>query len=186
MWLIVGLGNPGSQYVGTRHNLGFEVVDLLAERWKTSLTRSGFSGRYAKTVSPVGQEVVLLKPQTFMNLSGESVLEAMRFYKVVPGRLIVAVDDLALPCGAIRVRAGGSAGGHNGLIDIIARLGHDDFGRIRIGIGGPPPGWSGRDWVLARPAKDDREALDQAVGAAAEAAELWIAQGVEKAMNRFN
>jgi PTH1 family peptidyl-tRNA hydrolase len=186
MWLIAGLGNPGREYAGTRHNLGFEVVDALSARWKIQLARSGFSARYGKGPAPGGDDVVLIEPQTFMNLSGESVAAAMQFFKIAPDRLIVAVDDLALPPGTIRVRPGGSAGGHNGLIDIIARLGQDDFGRVRIGIGAPAPGWTGRDWVLARPAKDDRRALDEAVAAAADAIELWMREGVEKAMNRFN
>ncbi|MDD4888647.1 MAG: aminoacyl-tRNA hydrolase [Phycisphaerae bacterium] len=186
MWLIAGLGNPGSEYAGTRHNLGFEVIELLSNRWRIDLSRSGFDGRYGKGQSPRGGEVVLLEPLTFMNLSGQSVLAAMQFFKVGPDRLVVAVDDLALPPGTIRVRTGGSAGGHKGLIDIIARLGHEDFGRIRLGIGSPPPGWAGRDYVLSRPALDDRRALDEAVREAGDAVDVWMEQGAETAMNRFN
>lgn len=187
MWLIAGLGNPGSEYAGTRHNLGFEVVDALAGRWRIELGRAGFYGRYGKGPAPRGgDDAVLLKPETFMNLSGQSVLEAMQFFKVAPDRLIVVVDDLALEPGMIRVRTGGSAGGHNGLADIAARLGRDDFGRVRVGIGSPPPGWAGRDYVLSRPPATDRKLLDEAVDQAAEAVECWVACGAGTAMNRYN
>jgi PTH1 family peptidyl-tRNA hydrolase len=186
MWLVVGLGNPGRDYAGTRHNLGFEVVDRLARRWKIDLGRSGFEARYGKGTSPGGQDVVLLEPQTFMNLSGAAVLAAMQFYRVTADRLVVAVDDLALPAGEIRVRPGGSAGGHNGLIDIISRLGCEEVGRVRIGIGLRPANWAGRDYVLARPDGAERTLLDEAVARSAEAVEVWIERGVEEAMNRYN
>jgi PTH1 family peptidyl-tRNA hydrolase len=187
MWLIAGLGNPGGEYAGARHNLGFEVVDLLGRRWKIDLARSGFDGRYGKGSSPGGSEVVLLEPLTFMNLSGQSVLAAMQFYKLAADRLIVAVDDLALPPGLIRLRTDGSAGGHNGLIDIIARLGREDFGRVRVGIGSPPAGWTGRDYVLGRPVTTpERSALAEGVVASADAIEMWVEQGAAKAMNRYN
>ncbi|MCG3179893.1 MAG: Peptidyl-tRNA hydrolase [Phycisphaerae bacterium] len=185
MWLIAGLGNPGRDYAGTRHNLGFEVVDLLARRWSIGVDRSQFEGLTGKGVAGA-EQVVLLKPMTFMNSSGCSVAAAAGFYKIPPDRLIVVLDDLALPPGRIRLRTGGSAGGHNGLDDIIVRLGTDQVPRVRVGIGSPPPGWIGRDWVLARPPADQRESLDEAVKQAADAAALWIEQGAGAAMNRYN
>ena len=186
MWLVVGLGNPGRDYAGTRHNLGFEAVDRLARRWKIDLGRTGFEARYGKGTLPGGQDVVLLQPQTFMNLSGASVLAAMQFYRVASDRLIVALDDLALPAGEIRVRPGGSAGGHNGLADIVVRQGTDQVGRVRIGIGPRPANWAGRDFVLARPDGGERVLLDEAVARSAEAVEVWLERGVEEAMNRYN
>lgn len=186
MWLIAGLGNPGSEYEGTRHNLGFEVVNALSRRWRLPVDGSKFDARFGKGQTPDGTQVVLLEPMTFMNRSGSSVQAAMGFFKVEPQRLIVVLDDLALPPGRIRLRPGGSAGGHNGLADIIRCLGSDQVGRVRVGIGSPPPGWVGRDYVLSRPGRDERELLGEAVARSADAIEMWMQQGAEKAMSRYN
>ncbi len=136
MWLIVGLGNPGTKYEETRHNLGFRVVDRLAGRWNISIDKRRFEGRTGGGYIH-RQQVLLLKPETFMNLSGMSVRAAMDFYKIEPKDMVLIVDDLALPVGQIRVRPQGSAGGHNGLTDIINKVGTDRIGRVRVGIGSP-------------------------------------------------
>jgi PTH1 family peptidyl-tRNA hydrolase len=186
MWLIAGLGNPGRDYEGTRHNLGFEVVDLLSRRWSLPLDGSKFDARFGKGRAGEGGSVVLLEPMTFMNRSGRSVAAAMRFFKVEPEQLIVVYDDLALEVGQIRLRTRGSAGGHKGLADIIQRLGAREVPRVRVGIGSPPAPWAGRDYVLARPTRDEREALDEAVDRSADAIELWMREGAVAAMNRYN
>jgi PTH1 family peptidyl-tRNA hydrolase len=162
------------------------VVDLLGRRWSLPLEQAKFDARYGKGRSGDGQPVVLLEPMTFMNRSGRSVAAALRFFKVEPEQVIVVYDDLALPVGRVRVRSHGSAGGHNGLTDIIQRLGGVEVPRVRVGIGSPPAAWAGRDYVLARPSADERKALDEGVERAADAIELWLREGVEAAMNRYN
>ena len=185
-WLVVGLGNPGDQYEHTRHNVGFAVADELAERCRVPLQRLKFRA-LTNTVTLGGQKVLLMKPVTYMNLSGEAVREAAAFYKVPPAHILVISDEVALPPGKLRVRKGGSAGGHNGLKNIIACLGTDQFPRVRLGVGQKPhPDCDMADWVLGRPQGEDRQALEAAVVRAADAVECLIAHGPEEAMNRFN
>lgn len=184
MKLIVGLGNPGREYQNTRHNVGFEVIDELARRWRIAVTRERFSGLIGD--GRIGEErSLLLKPQTYMNLSGRSVREAMAFHKIDLPDLLVVLDDLALPLGRLRLRPRGSAGGHNGLASVVEQLGGDEFARLRIGIE-----WvaSSRavDHVLGRFSSQERGQIDTAVVRAADAAECWSKEGVEAAMNRFN
>ena len=185
-WLVVGLGNPGSQYEQTRHNVGFQVVDELAERCQVPIQRLKF--RALTNLAALGGELALLmKPVTYMNLSGEAVQEAAAFYKVPPERILVISDEVALPPGRIRVRRGGSAGGHNGLKNIIAHLGSDQFPRVRLGVGQKPhPDYDMADWVLGKPQGEERTAVEAAVVRAADAVECLLAKGLEEAMNRFN
>ena len=185
-WLVVGLGNPGDQYEHTRHNVGFAVADELAERCRVPLQRLKFRA-LTNTVTLEGQKVLLMKPVTYMNLSGEAVREAAAFYKVPPEHILVLSDEVALPPGKLRVRKGGSAGGHNGLKNIIAHLGSDQFPRIRLGVGQKPhPDYDMADWVLGKPQGEDKTAVEAAVVRAADAVECLLAKGPEEAMNRFN
>lgn len=190
MKLIVGLGNPGPEYASTRHNVGFVVLDSLARRWAPGeVARSKFHGVVldARVHGPGGEErVCLLKPVVYMNRSGTSVSEAVRFYKLDPAdALLVLVDDVALACGIIRVRPGGGPGGHNGLMDIDEKLGTDRYARLRIGID-PPGRIPQKDYVLGRFRPDQLEALAPALEDAAEAAVCWLLQGTTETMNRFN
>lgn len=183
MKLIVGLGNPGPRYESTRHNVGFRVADELAGRWKVDLGREQFHGWAGSAV--VGEErVLLLKPTTFMNRSGQAVQAAGRFHRLEPADLLVISDDFALPLGRLRMRARGSAGSHNGLSDIVNRLGSEEFARLRIGIGGPV-GDPAR-YVLERFADAEEPIVRQVVLRAADAVECWLARGVEAAMNEYN
>ena len=185
-WLVVGLGKPGDQYEHTRHNVGFAVADELAERCRVPLQRLKFRA-LTNTVTLGGQKVLLMKPVTYMNLSGEAVREAAAFYKVPPEHILVLSDEVALPPGKLRVRKGGSAGGHNGLKNIIAHLGSDQFPRIRLGVGQKPhPDYDMADWVLGKPQGEDKKAVEAAVVRAADAVECLLAKGPEEAMNRFN
>lgn len=184
MKLVVGLGNPGRKYAGTRHNLGYDTVDCLAERWGVGVAQQKFSGLIGRA-SCGGHDVVLLKPTTFMNVSGESVLAVRQFYKLSLDDMLVVLDDLDLPAGCIRVRAGGSSGGHKGLADIVRRLGCDEISRIRIGIGSVGRGRT-IGHVLSRAGDDEAVLLARGVETAADAADCWIRQGTEVAMNRFN
>ena len=198
MKLIVGLGNPGSEYVGTRHNIGFEVLDELAvklgwlnkpERFN-SLARENFSGlafdgMVGKLNGP-DEKVLLLKPTTFMNLSGKAVIAAMSFYQLTPADIMVVLDDLALPVGKIRIRPGGSSGGHNGLKDIERVLGTDQYPRLRVGIDPTPPRMAGKDYVLQKFSSEQREKLWLALNRTTGALVTWIDQGIEKAMSQFN
>jgi peptidyl-tRNA hydrolase, PTH1 family len=184
MKLIVGLGNPGRKYEDTRHNVGFRVADELARRWRIDVDRSRFSALVGDgTVR--GEKVLLLKPMTFMNLSGRAVREAATFYKLASGDLLVIVDDMALPLGRIRLRAGGSAGGHNGLTSVIQELGSEDFARVRIGIESVA-GQHMVDHVLGQFTPQERERIAQTIDRAADAAECWLTEGIESAMNEFN
>ena len=183
MKLIVGLGNPGSKYAGTRHNVGFEVVDLLARRWGILLGREQFHGWFG--VGAAGQtKVALLKPTTYMNRSGQAVLAAGRFYQLEAADLLVVADDLALEAGVIRIRGSGSAGGHNGLRDIIERLGTEAFARMRLGIGGA--GGDAVGYVLSRFAPEEAPMMARTIERAADAAATWVMEGLDSAMNRYN
>ena len=185
-WLIVGLGNPGDKYEATRHNVGFMVVDELAERARTPVQKLKF--RALTNTAQVGDaKALLMKPVTYMNLSGEAVRQAADFYKVPPERVLVISDDVSLPVGKLRLRRGGSAGGHNGLKNIILHLGSDQFPRVKIGVGEKPhPDYDMADWVLS--AFKDQDAVDMRDAAlrAAHAAECYITDGADRAMNRFN
>ena len=185
-WLVVGLGNPGDKYEGTRHNAGFMVIDQLAEGLKIPVQRLKFKA-LTNTAEIAGHKVLLMKPVTYMNLSGEAVQEAAAFYKVPPERILVLSDEVALAPGKLRVRRSGSAGGHNGLKNIIAHLGTDQFPRIRLGVGQKPhPDYDMADWVLGKFQGEDRKTMDVAVKRAADAVECLIGEGVDRAMNRFN
>jgi PTH1 family peptidyl-tRNA hydrolase len=185
MKLIVGLGNPGRQYVETRHNIGYRVIERLAERFGPVRFRSQFSGRTAG-VSVAGQRVMLLEPQTYMNLSGQSVQPALAFYKLTPAELLVICDDLNLPVGKIRIRRGGSDGGQKGLRSIGQALAATDYPRLRVGIGSPAPGRDAADYVLSRFSPEERKLIDEAVDRAADAVAVWCKDGIEACMNRFN
>ena len=185
-WLVVFLGNPGTKYEMTRHNAGFMAGDAMAKAQGAAINRSRFKA-LTGTCDIGGETVMLMKPQTFMNLSGEAVAQAVSFYKLAPDHVIVVSDEVALPIGKLRIRTKGSAGGHNGLKNIIAQLGTDAFPRIRIGVGAPPhPDYDMADWVLS--AFKDQDAVDMRDAAlrAAHAAECYITDGADRAMNRFN
>lgn len=185
-WLIVFLGNPGLKYEGTRHNAGFMAADAMAKEKNVSINRARFKALTA-TVDIGGESVMLMKPQTFMNLSGEAVIQAVRFYKILPEHVIVVSDEISLPIGKLRIRVKGSAGGHNGLKNIIAQLGTDAFPRIRIGVGAPPhPDYDMPDWVLGTFRGEDKTAMDDAAVRAAEACAVYIRDGADRAMSRFN
>jgi peptidyl-tRNA hydrolase, PTH1 family len=182
--ILVGLGNPGAEYAGTRHNMGFEVIDLLAQFLGAGVKKNKF-GALTGEVRHGSKKLILMKPQEFMNRSGQAVATAAGFYKLSPADILVITDDMALEPGKIRLRASGSAGGHNGLADIIQKLGTVEFSRLRVGIGkAPGPGW--RDWVLTRPSPGDRKLMDAAVMRARDAALCWIEKGTAAAMNSFN
>lgn len=184
MRLIVGLGNPGTEYAGTRHNVGFEAIEELAERHNIPVRKRALRSAMGDgTIA--GQRVILVRPMTFMNLSGEAVSAVCRMYKIEPQEVIVIVDDIALPIGKIRLRPKGSAGGHNGLTSIEQHLHTRDYPRIRIGVGGAQPGRM-VDHVLGKFRSSEREAIAEAIERAADAVEMALAEGFEKAMNRFN
>ena len=185
-WLVVGLGNPGEKYENTRHNVGFLTVDELAERARVPVQKLKYRA-LTNTVELGGARALLMKPVTYMNLSGEAVGEAARFYKLPPERVLVISDDVSLPIGRLRVRRGGSAGGHNGLKSIIQQLGTDQFPRLKVGVGEKPhPDYDLADWVLGKFTGEDKKAIDAAVKRAADAVECYIQDGPDKAMSRFN
>lgn len=186
MYIIVGLGNPGKQYENTRHNIGFDVIETLAELDHVAVLEKKHKAIIGKGFVS-GQKCVLAKPQTFMNLSGESVRQLLDYYKVdETAELIVISDDVSLEVGQIRIRKKGSAGGHNGLKSIIAHLGHDSFVRIKMGVGEKPPGYDLADYVLGHFTSQERKVMDEAARRAAEAIRVIIAQGPDAAMNDFN
>lgn len=185
MFLVVGLGNPGPKYEGTRHNVGFEVVELLADAAGASFSEKKWKARIAKG-RIAGDDVLILEPQTFMNLSGESVGPALGFYKLGTEALIVVHDEVDLPVGAVKLKKGGGHGGHNGLRSLIQHLPDPDFIRVRIGVGRPPPEWDTADHVLSSFGPADRRQIDEAVKSAAEAVEAVIRDGLPKAMNVVN
>ena len=185
-WIIVFLGNPGAKYAGSRHNVGFMTADVLEKRLHVRIDRLRFKALTAQA-DLGGEKVFLMKPQTYMNLSGEAVQPAAAFYKVPPERVIVVSDDVSLPVGKLRIRQKGSAGGHNGLKNIIQRLGTDAFPRVKVGVGSPEhPDYEMADWVLSGFRGKDAEEIAAAVEKAADALECIIANGADKAMNRFN
>ncbi len=185
MKLIAGLGNPEKRHENTRHNIGFEIIDELARRFQAGLTSGKGNFQYAK-ISRRGEPVILLKPMTYMNLSGHAVVAAMHFYKIDLADILVACDDLNLPLGAIRLRAKGSAGGQNGLKHIIQCLGRDDFARLRVGIGKDHPTASYSSFVLGKFSEEERKITDRVIPESAEAVLDFIESGIEHAMNRFN
>jgi peptidyl-tRNA hydrolase, PTH1 family len=182
--LVAGLGNPGSKYLGTRHNIGFDLVDRLAQGGSQATFINKFEGQQAE-IEIDYRRVLLLKPQTFMNLSGRSVGQAVRFFKLPVTDLLVVCDDLSLPVGKLRLRPGGSDGGQKGLRDIAAQLGTDQFTRLRIGIG-ENAGVDAADYVLSRFRSTERNAIDDALILASQAVVVWVTQGIDAAMNRFN
>ena len=185
-WLVVGLGNPGQKYANTRHNMGFLTVDLLAEKQGVKLNKVKFKSAY-NILTFAGAKCLVMKPQTYMNLSGEAVREAVQFYKIPADHVLVIYDDISLPVGKLRVRPTGSAGGHNGIKNIIAHLGTQDFPRVKIGVGAPEGGGAEMvDWVIGAPSQAERKVLVASFERAIEAAACIIENGCQKAMNDFN
>ncbi len=185
-WLLVCLGNPGKEYENTRHNIGFMAADELARREGVKVNKLRYRALTGE-VRAGGQRVLVLKPQTYMNLSGEAVKLAGGFYKIPPDHVLVVSDDVALPLGKLRIRAGGSAGGHNGLKNIIAHLGTEQFPRIRVGVGAPEhPEFEMIDWVIGKFSQQERKLADEAVKRAVDAALCVMEQGIQEAQNRFN
>ena len=186
MYLIVGLGNPGRQYKATRHNMGFDTVDCLIEKHNVPQGGVKFNAMYGKGIIG-GDKAILMKPLSFMNLSGGPVRDMVNFFKIDPEKeLIVISDDIDLEPGQLRIRKQGSAGGHNGLKDIIQKLGTQNFVRIKIGVGAKPQGWDLADHVLSRFPDSERKLVDEAIREAADAVEKIIAQGPDAAMNEYN
>lgn len=185
-WLVLCLGNPGGQYENTRHNVGFMVADELGQRCRVPIQKLKFRALTC-TCEVGGEKVLLMKPITYMNLSGEAARQAADFYKIPPERVVVVSDDVSLPPGKLRIRKSGSAGGHNGLKSIIQQLGSDAFPRVRLGVGEKPhPDYDLADWVLGKFIGEDKKTMDAAVKRAADAVECLIKEGTDKAMNRFN
>lgn len=186
MYIIAGLGNPGKKYEKTRHNAGFDVMDELAEQYNISIDEKKHKALCGKGVI-AGRKVVLVKPQTFMNLSGESIAEVLSYYKAdAATQLLVVFDDISLAPGRIRIRKKGSAGGHNGIKNIIARTGTQDFARVKIGVGEKPRGWDLADHVLGRMDKAERQELESSFTDAVHAIELIVQGEIEQAMNDYN
>ncbi|MGH4049927.1 MAG: aminoacyl-tRNA hydrolase [Clostridium sp.] len=183
MYLVVGLGNPGKEYAHTRHNVGFDVIDLIASEYNVLINRIKFKGVYGE-VNIASEKVILLKPSTYMNLSGESVREAASFYKIPNENIIIIYDDISLDVGKLRVRSKGSAGGHNGIKSILANLSSDVFPRIKIGVGKPEKALIPH--VLGRFSKEDRDMVEKTFEASSKAVEVIIKEGYTEAMNQFN
>lgn len=185
-WIVAFLGNPGLKYNGTRHNAGFMAADAMEKKLGVSINKMRFKA-FTQTADIGGKKVLLMKPQTYMNLSGDAIAQAANFYKVPPERVIVVSDETALPIGRLRIRRGGSAGGHNGLKSVIARLGTDQFPRIRLGVGDKPhPDYDMADWVLSAFKGQDAADMELVAKKAADAVECYITEGADRAMNRFN
>ena len=182
-WIVAFLGNPGLKYNGTRHNAGFMAADAMEKKLGVSINKMRFKA-LTQTVDISGKKVLLMKPQTYMNLSGDAIVQAANFYKVPPERVIVVSDETALPIGRLRIRRGGSAGGHNGLKSVIARLGTDQFPRIRLGVGDKPhPDYDMTDWVLSAFKGQDAADMELVAKKAADAVECYITEGADRAMN---
>ncbi|MGN0795218.1 MAG: aminoacyl-tRNA hydrolase [Aristaeellaceae bacterium] len=186
-YLVVGLGNPGAQYARTRHNAGFETLEVLSKRWGVEISRKRFGGMIAETVYD-GNRVVLCMPQTYMNASGECVQELLQWYKCPLSSLIVIYDDIDLPLSRLRVRKSGSAGTHNGMRSILGCIGNQQgFPRIRVGVGAKPEGWDLADWVLSTyRLREEREEMEKAFARAADCVEDWIKNGIDHAMQQYN
>ena len=186
MYLVVGLGNPTRQYEGTKHNVGFDTIDFLVDEYRVPSSGVKHKAMYGTGVI-AGQKVILAKPLTYMNLSGESVAELVNYYKIDPEEeLVVIYDDINLAPGYIRVRKKGSAGGHNGIKNIIAQLGSDKFKRIRVGVGEKPKNWDLADYVLSPFSKEERTQVDEAIRHAADALEMILQDDIDSAMNKYN
>jgi len=183
--VIVGLGNPENEYKGTRHNVGFEVINKLGHDYRIPVKKNKYRAHIGEG-EIARRRVLLVKPQTYMNASGESVVAVLRFYKIPPSELIVVYDDVSLPVGDIRVREKGSAGGQKGMKSIIECLGTDDFPRVRIGIGQKPPDWDLADYVLSRFAKNELAVINESIGKAGDAVVLMLSEGIASAMNQYN
>ena len=185
-WMLVGLGNPGAQYARTRHNMGFLALDLLEKQLGADKEKQRHQALCASAVWH-GQKLLLVRPQTFMNASGLAVQQAANYYKLPPERIVVLFDDISLPVGKIRVRPSGSAGGHNGIKNIIAHLGTDVFPRVKVGVGAPShPDYDMVDWVIGSFSAQERKIVDEALDRALDAAECIISRGMTEAQNRFN
>ena len=185
-WLIVGLGNPGREYEKTRHNVGFRCIDLIADQLNVKIDRLKYQGLYCQTTYK-GSKLFLLKPQTYMNLSGRSVLQLSAYFNIPPQRIIVLFDDISLEPGRLRIRANGSAGGHNGIKSIIQEVGSQEFPRVKIGVGAKPhPDYDLADWVLSAFTSLEEKALSVSLENGAKAALTIIDQGVPEAANKFN
>jgi len=185
MYIIAGLGNPTKEYSGTRHNVGFAVIDKLADEYNISMDIKKHKAICGKGVI-AGQKVVLVKPQTFMNLSGESLREVIDFYKEDIDKMLVIFDDISLDVGKLRLRPMGSAGGHNGIKSIIANLGTDQFKRIKFGVGDKPRGYDLANWVLGRFSKEQQEVVNEGIANACKAVETILSDGIEVGMNKYN
>lgn len=185
MYLIVGLGNPSSKYAGTRHNIGFSVITQLADTYRIDMNVKEHKAICGKGYI-AGEKVLLMEPQTFMNLSGEAVRAAMDFYKLTTDDLIIIFDDISLDVGQLRLRKKGSAGGHNGIKSIIAHAGSDEFKRIKVGVGNKPEGWDLADYVLGRFPVDELPMVRESVKLASEAVECMLTKGIDVAMNQYN
>jgi peptidyl-tRNA hydrolase, PTH1 family len=184
MKVVVGLGNPGAKYAGTRHNVGFDVIDYLAAAPACGPFRSKFQAQVAE-LKEAGEQVLLVKPETFMNLSGRAVRQVMDFYKLTPDAVLMVSDDISLPLGKLRARSKGSHGGQNGLRNIQECLGTDAYPRLRIGVGAPNPG-EAVDYVLSRFKPGEKAAVEDAIAKAADGVVVWVRQGIEACMNRVN
>jgi PTH1 family peptidyl-tRNA hydrolase len=185
MKIVVGLGNPGQKYKHTRHNVGFDVLSIIAQRYGVGRPKAKFNAEVAETIIK-NQKTVLISPLTFMNLSGQSVRAALDFFKVPHEQLIIVCDDINLDVGRIRIRPSGSAGGQNGLKDIFQRSGTIDIPRLRLGVGRVPARWDAADFVLGKFDEQDRQLVNVGIERAADAIEVWIESGIQSAMNRFN
>lgn len=185
MYLIVGLGNPTKTYEGTRHNVGFDMIDVLANKFNIDVTTKKHKALVGKGIIE-GMKVILAKPQTYMNLSGEAVREIIDFYKIEPENIIVIYDDISLDVGRLRIRKKGSAGGHNGIKNIIAHLGTQEFPRIRVGIGEKPKEWDLADYVLSKYSKAEQEAFKEAADSVIGSVKLMVMDDVDGAMNQYN
>ena len=185
MFIIVGLGNPTRQYEGTKHNVGFDTIDYLIDEYQIPSSGAGHKALFGKGMI-AGQKVIVAKPMTYMNLSGESIRDIADFYKIPAENIIIIYDDISLEVGQLRIRKKGSAGGHNGIKNIIAHLGTQEFPRIKVGIGSKPEGWDLADYVLSKYSKAERECLRDAQRDVAGAAALMVHDDVDGAMNQYN